>query len=97
MKYKYAALTMFSCDLVPLYSLLLDKISRDHEQPHLHTATFLGQRGFTILSSPSHKLARWATHTQVSRWPWWRPLGGDHNFACARLLAPKVLLPPADG
>ena len=50
MKYKYAALTMFSCDLVPLYSLLLDKISRDHEQPHLHTATFIGQRGFTILS-----------------------------------------------
>ena len=50
MKYKYAAISMFSSDLVPLYTQLLDKISRDHEQPHLHTATFIGQRGFTILS-----------------------------------------------
>ena len=50
MKYKYAAIAMFSGDLVPLYTQLLDKISRDHEQPHLHTATFIGQRGFTILS-----------------------------------------------
>ena len=50
MKYKYAAISMFSCDLVQHYTTLLNKISLDHEQPHLHTATFVGNRGQTIIS-----------------------------------------------
>ena len=50
MKYKSATISMFSQDLVLLYTQLLDRISHDHEQPHLHTATFIGHRGFTIIS-----------------------------------------------
>ena len=50
MKYKSATINMFSQDLVLLYTQLLDRISHDHEQPHLHTATFIGHRGFTIIS-----------------------------------------------
>merc|ERR1719341_208073 len=50
MKYKYAAISMFSCDLVQHYTALLNRISLDHEQPHLHTATFVGNRGQTIIS-----------------------------------------------
>ena len=50
MKYKYAAIAMFSCDLVQHYTALLNRISLDHEQPHLHTATFVGNRGQTIIS-----------------------------------------------
>ena len=50
MKYKSATISMFSQDLLLLYTQLLDRISHDHEQPHLHTATFIGQRGFTIIS-----------------------------------------------
>ena len=41
---------MFSSDLINLYTQLLDKISQDHHQPHLHTATFLGAKGFTVIS-----------------------------------------------
>jgi len=41
---------MFSCDLVQHYTALLLRISLDHEQPHLHTATFVGNRGQTIIS-----------------------------------------------
>ena len=45
-----AIISMFSSDLLNLYTQLLYKISHDHEQPHLHTATFIGQRGATIIS-----------------------------------------------
>jgi len=50
MKYKYAAIEMFSCDIVQHFTALLNRISLDHEQPHLHTATFVGNRGQTIIS-----------------------------------------------
>ena len=50
MKYKAAAIVMFSNDLVELFIQLLDRITADHEQPHLHTATFIGSRGATIVS-----------------------------------------------
>ena len=50
MKYKAAAIVMFSNDLVELFTQLLDRITADHEQPHLHTATFIGSRGATIVS-----------------------------------------------
>ena len=50
MKYKAAAIVMFSNDLVELFTQLLDRITADHEQPHLHTATFIGSRGATIVT-----------------------------------------------
>ena len=50
MKYKAAATLMFSRDLVQLYTQLLDQLAADHEQPHLHTATFVGARGATIVA-----------------------------------------------
>ena len=50
MKYKYTAITLFSAGLLDLYTALLVKISADHEQPHLHTATFVGSRGQSIIS-----------------------------------------------
>ena len=50
MKHRAATIMMFSNDLVELYTQLLDRITADHEQPHLHTATFIGSRGATIIS-----------------------------------------------
>ena len=48
MKYKYAAISMFCCDLVQHYMALLNRIS--NEQPHLQTATLVGNRGQTFIS-----------------------------------------------
>ena len=50
MKYKYASISMFSEDLLSSYRTILDKISAYHEQPHLHTAAFVGQNGALLVS-----------------------------------------------
>lgn len=42
---------MFSADLVTSFTALLTKMSVEHEQPALHTATLVGARGQAILST----------------------------------------------
>ena len=42
---------MFGADLVPTFTALLLRISAEHEQPALHTATFVGARGGAIVAA----------------------------------------------
>ena len=43
-------MALYSCDLVATLTALLVRISGDHEQPALHTATFVGARGQVIVA-----------------------------------------------